>query len=441
MGWGNLRLCFGCGFLTPQKEGDELKAYELEKLAQRVKTFVDDREPTAYMNMGEFTYAKMKACFGILKTMVLGGGEGGEGGDAVSSTSSVRKPTGGGGGGSNNHELEHRVTELEQLVMQRDNEIAIMVKMIRSQKGGKLPESLLLRQTQQIGSSNQNEGDKRPARGSGNKPAPGPPPPPENTFMASFMVDPAVLEDPTKAFEAFKSQYPKNDAIRDNKILLKEKYDAAKALANVVNDARHQIKRLTLQMDKLHKQQAITNEGLTYDGAEQSNSSSNEGDEARLKDQIEQYKLVYKKGFHDLSELKKEIQHVQKMLEMSRLKLQKDFDLWYQRQGKGTLAITESLLHGGGRAEPKSDVSDAQLMTSKMTSKSSGSTNQSLEIKPTPQPTKSASPPRPERSPNSTTRLVGSMDKSLSIEFKKLPSSTLRSSTSLSATSSTIRFV
>jgi kinesin family protein 6/9 len=332
------------------KEGDELKDYERDKLRARCVEYVKDPEPGAHLNMGEFTYTKMRECFAILRSLVVGGGGsggGGGGGDEAKTTTAVGAPVRVIGGG--NQELEQRIAELERLVQQRDNEIAIMVNMIRTAKG-ELPESLTNRQSVAVLPS--------PAPGGQSVGHKGPkalPPPQPASFSETFQVDPAILDDPTKAFEAFKTHYPKNDVIRDNKVALKQKYDAAKELANSVNDARNQIKALTLQMDKLRKQQAIADEGLLDNSSAGGSESNPEAQEAelRLKEQIDHYKAVYKKGFAELSELKKEIQHIQKMLEMGRLRLQKEFDLWYQRQGKGAL-LTEALV-----AQPKESSSAA----------------------------------------------------------------------------------
>uniref|UniRef100_K3WW28 Kinesin-like protein n=1 Tax=Globisporangium ultimum (strain ATCC 200006 / CBS 805.95 / DAOM BR144) TaxID=431595 RepID=K3WW28_GLOUD len=378
------------------KEGAELKDYEVDKLRQRCIEYVNDMEPTAHLSMGEFTYTRMKMCFEILKSMantaLSSATSAAAGSGSENKSASVRKPSGFAvaSGNNNNQELENRILELEQLVQQRDNEIAIMVNMIRNSKaagggGASIPENLLARQmgplnTKDFG-DNQTEAQKAQQKAHGAKTQL----PVDTSFTATFRVDPAILDDPTKSFEAFKAHYPKNDAIRENKILLKQKYDAAKELANVVNDARNQIKHLTLQIEKLRKQQAITDEGLldssssnTAGGgpnnATSTSSSANDDASAaenKLKDKIEQHKLTYKKGFHELNELKKEIQHIQKMLEMSRIKLQKDFDLWYQRQGKGAL-LTEALV-----AQPKSDANNSSSA-------------------PPAAPVRSASPARPE---------------------------------------------
>lgn len=355
-------------------EGDELKDYERDKLRQRCVEFVQDGEPTAHLNMGEFTYTKMRECFAILKSMATGGGGGGgTAGDGGGGGGGGGTVVSGGGGGGGNQELEQRVAELEQLVLQRDNEIAIMVNMLRNGKG-EVPES--------VASRGGNQGQKSmPSVGKSAAP-----PPSDANFASTFQVDPAVLEDPAKAFEAFKAKYPKNDAIRDNKVALKKKYDAAKELATRVNDARNQIKTLTGQMDKLRKQQAMADEGLTGDSGG-GNSADMEEAEKRLKDEVERHKAAYKQGFGELSELKKEIQHIQKMLEMGRLKLQKDFDLWYQRQGKGAL-LTEALV-----AQPKDSGAGSTRPPSATVAKASKSSPSPRD--PATLPVKSVSPARP----------------------------------------------
>ncbi|KAG6579969.1 kinesin-like protein KIF6 [Phytophthora cinnamomi] len=310
-------------------EGAELKDYEIAKLRQKCLNFVNDSEPSAHLSMGEFTYTKMKACFDILKSMANAAGAAAASGGDASVPSGVKLISAGNGG--NNQEMEQRVHELEQLVQQRDNEIAIMVNMIRKEHGATIPEELLSRGFTEY-TSNQDEHQAKPQK---KQSAPAKLP---GDYASTLVVDPAILEDPAKAFEAFKAQYPKNDAIRDNKIALKRKYDAAKALASEVNEARNQIKALTQKIEKLRKQQAIADEGLLDAGSEggdgeaASVAAANaraemEAAEQKLKKQIDGHKIAYKKGFNELSELKKEIQHIQKMLEMGRIKLQKDFDL------------------------------------------------------------------------------------------------------------------
>lgn len=53
------------------------------------------------------------------------------------------------------------------------------------------------------------------------------------------------LADRTKAFELFRKSYRKNEAMEDNRNILKEKYARGKALGQSVNEVRNQIKDFT----------------------------------------------------------------------------------------------------------------------------------------------------------------------------------------------------
>ncbi|RHY50674.1 hypothetical protein DYB30_010694 [Aphanomyces astaci] len=132
-------------------------------------------------------------------------------------------------------------------------------------------------------------------------------------------------------------------AIRENKALLKKKYDTAKALAATVNEARNSIKELTAKMEKLRTDKAVASV-ITTNLSTTIESGLVSDDEMAIVAAIDAHKRAYKVGFNQLNDLKKEIQHVQKMLEMGRLKLQKDFDGWYQAQGRGHL-VTETLVN------------------------------------------------------------------------------------------------
>jgi len=65
------------------------------------------------------------------------------------------------------------------------------------------------------------------------------------------------LADRTKAFELFRKSYRKNEAMEDNRNILKEKYARGKALGQSVNDIRNQIKELTNQIEQIRKQNAL----------------------------------------------------------------------------------------------------------------------------------------------------------------------------------------
>ncbi|ETV70453.1 hypothetical protein H257_14115 [Aphanomyces astaci] len=333
------------------KEGDDLKEYEKDKLRQKVVEYANNPDADAHLNMGEISYTKMRLCFGFLKAMITGDSA------TVNTTSSTTTSsnqsghsTNQDGGGSlyssSDPELHGRLMELEHTIQQRDNEIAILVNMLKQGQGGNNNNISMLPST----SSKSLDGG-RSAQSSVAKPP--------VVLVAGFnvQIDTASLNDPAKAFDVFRDQYPKNDAIRENKALLKKKYDTAKALAATVNEARNSIKELTAKMEKLRTDKAVASV-ITTNLSTTTESGLVSDDEMAIVAAIDAHKRAYKVGFNQLNDLKKEIQHVQKMLEMGRLKLQKDFDGWYQAQGRGHL-VTETLVNKQDVAKPPPPVKAA----------------------------------------------------------------------------------
>jgi len=133
-------------------------------------------------------------------------------------------------------------------------------------------------------------------------------------------------------------------AIESNKRVLKDKYEQAKALAERVNQARAETNRLKAEIERKRVERAMAHivDGKTAsdeaDGAAAagSGSASFAGDskeeadaEAELKSGMDVQKDEYKRSFAALRDLKAEIEHVQRLLETSRLKMQADFESWF----------------------------------------------------------------------------------------------------------------
>jgi len=57
------------------------------------------------------------------------------------------------------------------------------------------------------------------------------------------------LKDRTKSFEMFRKSYRKNEAMEENRELLKEKYARGKELGLDVNESRNMIKQLTNKIE------------------------------------------------------------------------------------------------------------------------------------------------------------------------------------------------
>ena len=57
------------------------------------------------------------------------------------------------------------------------------------------------------------------------------------------------LADRARSFEMFRKSYRKNEAMEENRNLLKDKFVRGKELGNSVNDSRNQIKALTNKIE------------------------------------------------------------------------------------------------------------------------------------------------------------------------------------------------
>ena len=91
---------------------------ELEELKDKCRVYVVDRDPRSVLNIGAITLTKVKDCFAIMKNLYLEGVANGGGGG------------GGGEGGGGDEELMGQIQDLKGCLLQRDNEIAILVNMV-----------------------------------------------------------------------------------------------------------------------------------------------------------------------------------------------------------------------------------------------------------------------------------------------------------------------
>ena len=74
------------------------------------------------------------------------------------------------------------------------------------------------------------------------------------------------LADRAKSFDMFRKSYRKNEAMEDNRNLLKEKYALGKQLGSDVNQSRQLIKSFTAEIEQIRKQNAMR--GLVDDNGE-----------------------------------------------------------------------------------------------------------------------------------------------------------------------------
>ena len=129
--------------------------------------------------------------------------------------------------------------------------------------------------------------------------------------------------DRAKAFDVFRKSYRKNEALEENRQLLKEKYALGKKLGESVNITRTQIKTLTNKIEEMRKENALR--GMVDPETGEIMKTS---EEDQIQRQINEYKIKYQEQYTELKKLKKEIENIQHHLERCRERLQKDFESW-----------------------------------------------------------------------------------------------------------------
>ncbi|KAG5179598.1 P-loop containing nucleoside triphosphate hydrolase protein [Tribonema minus] len=294
------------------REGDEPTEQEHGALRQACCEYVDqpDAAPLKELGLGALTLTRIRACFAILRGMVL-----------------ELRAAGGGGGGD-----QGTVADLQKALQERDAEIAILVNMV---KQGKAPPragtAAAASQAEAKGGApaweqakaGANGGQKRQGAAAAAPPAKAAPP------IVLYPSDRHVLDQPQQAFAYFRQRYPPGAAIEENKALLQKKYTTAKSVGARVNQARSTITYLKNTIEQIRRERAM--EGLMdREEGKEGGAEEEDPEEAKYKEAIEQEKRVYKEGFQELRELKAEIERIQQLLEKARLKMQSDFDTWIE---------------------------------------------------------------------------------------------------------------
>lgn len=132
--------------------------------------------------------------------------------------------------------------------------------------------------------------------------------------------------DRAQAFEQFRRSYRKYEVIERCKEQLKLKFEEAKQLGSRINHARVDIESLKGRLIQLRSERAA--QGLIDSSENRDEDASPE--EQSLIEQIKSRKDQYTSDFEKLKETKKEIQYMNKNLEKSQIKLQQDFEKWWQ---------------------------------------------------------------------------------------------------------------
>ncbi|KAF4689838.1 hypothetical protein FOZ62_008404, partial [Perkinsus olseni] len=126
-----------------------------------------------------------------------------------------------------------------------------------------------------------------------------------------------------RCFEVFRKSIRRTETLSENRELLRKLCEEAKALGNEANAARAIVNREKDNIDKIRKRAVLLGhegEELPVESEEEIRSCTRE---------IEKQTAVYKACADKLRGVRSDIERIQRMMEQSRKRLQKDFERWY----------------------------------------------------------------------------------------------------------------
>ncbi|XP_073938365.1 kinesin-like protein KIF6 isoform X2 [Castor canadensis] len=168
-----------------------------------------------------------------------------------------------------------------------------------------------------------------------------------------------------EAFEIFKRDHADSVTIDDNKQILKQRFSEAKALGESINEARSKIGHLKEEITQRSIQQVAL--GISESMAV---PSVPDLQEEKLRSQLEEEKRRYKTMFTRLKALKVEIEHLQLLMDKAKVKLQKEFEAWWAEEATN-LQANSPAVNTPGHMKPFPHSSESQQDRSQLLSNKS----------------------------------------------------------------------
>ncbi|XP_023649404.1 kinesin-like protein KIF6 isoform X4 [Paramormyrops kingsleyae] len=298
--------------VTGEQRAEQLAEDEIQKMEGQVKAFLDDPDPDITLDLGP-DMRKIHYCFSLLKAMVRSGQAGAAG--------HCRPPS---VGTAEDSPAPGELKKLKDMLQQRDNEISILVSMLKKEKKraqdfatqlAQVPTAHL--QSQNTMSSSQATPELEAGRGQDSA----------QPYAPRRQRGPELSMGRKEAFAIFRRDHEDSVTIEDNKALLKQRFAEAKALGEQVNGTRSRVNELKQLLEQRRMQRAAQVVMGGHEAPEEPDPI-----EEKLCRQIEEEKKSYKTTFSRLKGLKTEIEHLQLLLERAKVKLQRDFSQWWARE-------------------------------------------------------------------------------------------------------------
>ncbi|XP_050021030.1 kinesin-like protein KIF6 isoform X2 [Alexandromys fortis] len=309
---------------TGEWRTEALTEEELHQLETLIASFLEDQDPESRLEVGA-DMRKIHHCFHHFKKLLNDKGNMKNTASSETTHQACQEPL---------KDEEH--TTLRDLLKQRDNEINILVNMLKKEKK-KTQDALLLSKM-----------EKNDARLPRNSPfIPGSPAaqstsvpsaPSQAQDLSICRHRSSLLHRKTgmreemslgrqEAFEIFKRDHADSVTIDDNRQILKQRFSEAKALGESINQTRSKIGQLKDAITQRHLQQVAL--GISENMAP---PSIPDLQEEKLRSQLEEEKTRYKTTFMRLKALKVEIEHLQLLMDKAKVKLQKEFEVWWAEE-------------------------------------------------------------------------------------------------------------
>ncbi|XP_040523516.1 kinesin-like protein KIF6 isoform X3 [Gallus gallus] len=310
--------------VTGKQRTSQLSQEDLLQLDELIETFLEDSDPESTLDVGA-DMRKIKYCFTYLKLRQNHSKISDE--KLLSHHISEEKET------SKEAEKEE-LKKMKELLQQRDNEINILVNMLKNERK-KAQDALFQLNAASAGSTSLKqshcinvEESQNPSRFFSVKEAKDLSSSVHRLPFLSRMKEGKMSLGCQEAFEVFKQDHADSITIEDNKQLLKQRFAEAKCLGEKINEVRNRINHLKGEITQRHIRRAalaVSSPSEVLDALDPV--------EAKLRTQIEEEKKSYKTMFNRLKGLKVEIEHLQLLMEKAKMKLQKDFEVWWTEGG------------------------------------------------------------------------------------------------------------
>ncbi|XP_045698775.1 kinesin-like protein KIF6 [Phyllostomus hastatus] len=338
--------------VTGEKRTEALTEAELLQLEKLITSFLEDQDPESRLEVGT-DMRKIHHCFHYLKKLLNDKKIYGK--STVSSEikdQDCQEPL-----------QEEEYKKLRDILQQRDNEINILVNMLKKEKK-KAQDALHL--------SIMDRNECRHAQSSPFPPGNLEGPRPLLSSTPTQVQDSTTLEHRSsllqrktgmreemslgrqEAFEIFKRDHADSVTIEDNKQILKQRFSEAKALGENINEARSKIGHLKEEITQRHLQQVAL--GISENMAVRSGPDQLE---EKLRSQLEEEKRRYKTMFTRLKALKVEIEHLQLLMDKAKVKLQKEFEAWWIKEAS-RLQVNPAAGNPLGHTQPFPQVPESQ---------------------------------------------------------------------------------